>query len=88
MCGLPPQEDAIFVGTQWSHVLESMGSLDFALRVTVITTLGLIRSLATKPPGKSVFPRYRPPTPLLYILSVFFRTMSANVSKQKFNEGI
>ena len=22
VCGLPPQEDALFVGTQWSHMLE------------------------------------------------------------------
>ena len=50
---LPPQEDAIFVGTQWSHMLER---LDFAI---AWPSLGLIRSLATKASEEDGFPEIR-----------------------------
>ena len=52
-CVLPPQEDAIFVGTQWSHMLER---LDFAI---AWPSLGLIRSLATKASEEDGFPEIR-----------------------------
>ena len=72
VCVCRPQEDAIFVGTQWSHMLER---LNFAI---AWPSLGLIRSLATKASEEEGFPEIRHCCTFYRL----FRTMSDNVAKQ------